>query len=236
MDMAGKRVVRILVAVVMAGLLLGVLATPLIAESQQTWRLLHDEYSGTPADDSMDHYRDLVMSKTGDTIGSPYSMNLPSGQVVWWYTEYPAEVAVSFGTDVDWIVDLWHEAASDEQIKVELFSIGESGTYDQIAASDWIAATGSVTQVTLAGIEGKEQVVPLNSRIGLRVSWSGTEDAFTLYYYRVDADKLSRLISPSSDPGFPIPELPGMALFSIGLLLIGTLVLVSRKRQCSLTG
>ena len=218
------------IILLLAGLVVG-LVPGAGAKTAQTWRLLHDTYTGTAANDTTTHYKDLIMNKTGDTVESPYYMILPANKTVWWYAENVAQVNVSFGTDVNWKVHLYHETASDEKIKADIYSVNQTGGIDQLATSGWVTATSNNTKITVEGIKGKEQLIPQNSRIGLRISWTGSEASFNIYYYSTSNEKYSSLTSPETDPGYPVPELPTIILVFLGLLLLGGYIWLKRRRK-----
>ena len=226
-----RRFLQAILGILLVITLLASTAILVNAEGEQSWRLLHDSYSSTAANDATVHYRDVIMSKTGDTSSSPYSMSVPADQTVWWYAEYSAQLPVSFGTNVDWDIYLWHEGASDEEIKADVYSIAQDGSITHLATSGWVAATDSNTEITVQGITDQEQLTPQDSILGLRISWQGSESSFSVYYYRTDTGRLSRLASPSSDPGYPTPELPTIALLSAGLLTIGICIWFGQRKE-----
>ena len=50
-------------------------------------------------------------------------------------------------------------------------------------------------------------------------------------FYIVTADGPSYVSSPPTDPGYPVPELPTIILFSIGLLVLAGYVVLRRKNK-----
>ena len=65
--------------------------------------------------------------------------------------------------------------------------------------------------------------------LGVRVSWSGPATDAIRVYYDPTGDKSSYVKSPSADPGYPIPELSTLILFSSGLLALAGYALKRRK-------
>jgi len=64
--------------------------------------------------------------------------------------------------------------------------------------------------------------------LGVRVSWSGPASEKIRVYYDA-GDKNSYVKSPTADPGYPIPELSTLILFSSGLLALAGYALKKRK-------
>ena len=218
-----------LIGILVLGMLVLASVQVVGAETAQSWHLLDNTYTGTAAVDGTTHHKNLFMNKTGNASGE-YT-RVSTTKTVWWYAECPAQVNVSFGTGVNWKVYLYHEAASDEKIKADIYSVNQTGGIDQLATSGWVTATSGNTEITVNGLSGKEQLIFQDSRLGLRISWSGTEASFDIYYYNETNNKFSNLTSPPSDPGYPVPELSTLILFSTGLIALAGYVLLTKRRR-----
>ena len=60
---------------------------------------------------------------------------------------------------------------------------------------------------------------------------SSTINLLTYYTYDPNANGPTLINSPSTDPGYPVPELSTLLLTSVGMLMLGGFVVYSRRRN-----
>ena len=213
-------------------LLLSTFVPPAIsASSAQTWYLTPVDYVGPKANDGTEHHHDKVMSKTpvfDDHVA------FTSAKTMWWYAENPAECSLSFGVGT-WRVHLYHDKMdqSDEYgqtLTADIFKVASDGSATQIATGSSITTPSSTDTVIVCSPLGTHDFAA-GERLAVRISWSSTNQLW-IYY---SSTKPSTLQSPSSDPGYPVPELPGFALLAAGLLILIPLILSRRARNTQIT-
>ena len=215
-----------------------VLATAVLASAgmtgatdPQSWHLLDVGYTGNTAVDDTDHYKDLFMNKTGNATGSYMSLPNVTKKTTWWYAGYPAQFdGVTFGED-DWTVNISHSNYNDFFIFVDVCKVNESGEVTYLAHGNK-TASGTYTIITCSDNATTSQTFNADERLALRMYHNRTSTtAARIYYYNAGNGRLSNLTSPSSDPGYPVPELSTLILFSTGLLiLVGCVLLAKRKK------
>ncbi|RZB31407.1 MAG: hypothetical protein AEth_00737 [Candidatus Argoarchaeum ethanivorans] len=206
------------------------------AADSQSWHLLgHDEseYSGITAGNSTHHHKDLFMNKTGNATAHNH-MVLPNmtKKTTWWYAGYPAQFdGVTFGED-DWIVNISHSNYNDFSIFVDVCKVNESGEATYLAHGNK-TASGKYTTITCSDNATTNQTFNKDERLALRIyhNRTGTTTTANIYYYNAGIGRLSNLTSPSSDPGYPVPELGTFILFSTGLIALAGYVLLAKRKK-----
>jgi hypothetical protein len=199
------------------------------ATDSQSWHLLGEDnsYARVAANDSTTHRIDVNMSKTKNATKT--YKDVPSDETAWWYAEYPAQFdGVTFGED-NWIVNISHSSYDDFFIFADVCKVNESGEVTYLAQGNKIAS-GKYTIITCSDNATTSQTFNKDERLALRINHNRTTAA-RVYYYNAGTDKLSNLTSPSSDPGYPVPELSTIILFSIGLITLTGYVLLTRRRK-----
>ena len=69
--------------------------------------------------------------------------------------------------------------------------------------------------------------------LAIRLRWVDPPSSEILrIHYKAELDSDSWITSPPTDPGYPVPELSTIILFSMGLLLLGGYVWLKRRRAC----
>jgi len=227
--MKGNR--RLIVILVLATVVLGSVQV-VGAETAQSWHLLNADYEGTKAIDGTNHLVDVYMNKTGNTTTSPYSKYLNYTETMWWYAEYAAECDLTFGTG-NWTVYLDHEkidgAEVGETITAGIYKVRGDGTATLLATRSKTAVSDSTNSTIECGPVVASQDFDAGERLALRINWTCTTEELMIYYYRASDSKFSNIASPSTDPGYPVPELSTLILFSTGLLALAGYVELRRK-------
>ena len=231
MRMKGNR--RLILVLVLGTLVLASVQV-VGAETAQSWHLLNADYEGTKAIDGTTHLVNVYMNKTGNTTTSPYSKYLNYTETMWWYAEYAAECDLTFGTG-NWTVYPDHEeidgAEVGETITAGIYKVRGDGTATLLATGSKTAVSGSTSSTIECGPVVASQDFDAGERLALRINWTCTTDELRIYYYRASDSKFSNIASPTSDPGYPVPELSTLILFSTGLITLAGYVLLTKRRK-----
>jgi len=209
------------------------------AETAQTWYLTGDDKpSGAPtANDSVAHDKDNLMNKSvgvGTWTGSNFGLN--SGEPAWFYADTGAECGLGFG-EKNWTAHIRTESIEGGEIGsilcVEICKLSSDGSITFLAnGSETLTAAGSkkLWNMTCVDQDTKQDFIT-GEWLALRVFWENeTADTLTIHYKNVTGSD-SYIESPSSDPGYPVPELSTIILFSTGLLALIGYVLLTKRRK-----
>ncbi len=216
---------RGLIGVLVLGMLVFASVQVVGAQGEQTWYLTPTSYTGTPANDGTTHHHDKIMSKTQTTDDH---VAFASDKTMWWYAEHAAECGLSFGMG-SWSAHLYHDKMDvvgevGETITADVYKVAPDGTPTHIATGSNTTISGQTeTDITCSPVGSQDFAT--GERLAVRISWSST-DTIWIYY---SADKPSTLTTPPSDPGYPVPELSTLILFSTGLLALAGYVGLGRK-------
>ena len=187
----------------------------------------HDtDYGQTPADDGKTHACDKDMNKTAGTAETNATVNINSGEVAWWYDD-AAEVDSTFGEN-KWGIEFFYTSTGTGTVTVNISLVQDGGTIVKELAS----GSGSIEETEHKSFQfdildsAGNQDFSIGQRLAVNMSYIGT-GILTIDYDSPQAN--THVDSPSSDPGFPVPELPTIVLTSAGLLALAGYVLL-RKR------
>jgi len=89
--------------------------------------------------------------------------------------------------------------------------------------------TGHLWSITCEDNATTTQNFSTGDWLAVRLSWDCETDALQIHY-KAAAGSDSYIGSPSSDPDYPIPELPTVILFGVGLIVISG-YMAWRKRR-----
>ena len=201
------------------------------SSGSQSWHLLDVEYTGKIADDgTFPHHKDRFMNKTGNATKGT-STSLPGKKTAWWYAGHPAQFdGVTFGEN-HWIVTINHSKTGGYTIFANVSKVNDStGEVTYLANGSESASSLGVTIITCYDNPNTNQIFNANERLALRIYHNST-NARSIYYYNVTKEYYSNLTSPTSDPGYPVPELPTIILVSAGLLILAGYVYVGRRSK-----
>lgn len=203
----------------------------------QTWYLTSKfNATGTPiANDGQTHVRDNLMHK-GSRTGSGTYFNLNSTEVAWFYADTGAECDLGFG-ESSWEAHIRTEGIEDDELghnlSVEICRLnGSTGDVTVLANNhtQQLTAVGSKHLWNITCNAATTQDFSTGDWLAVRLSWDCTTDPLQIYY-EAEAGSDSYIESPASDPGYPIPELSTILLFSLGLLVIAGYVGWLRRRD-----
>ena len=203
------------------------------AAGEQSWHLLDDVYTGTVASDGTYHYKDLFMNKTGNATGQYMVLPNVTEKTTWWYAEYPAQIdGVTFGED-HWILNISHGPTESCTIWANMCKVNDSTgevTYLANGSVSDLPTEQRVTIITCCDVGETNQTFNINERLALRIYHNRT-GTLQIHYYDATDGKCSNLTSPSSDPAYPVPELPTLVLFSAGLLILAGYAYMTRRNR-----
>jgi hypothetical protein len=224
--------IKLLVTVFLAMVVLATSVQVVGAAGEQTWHLLDGLYSGETADDGteIEHHKDLFMRRAGEADSQ--KARCTNGKAIWWYAECAAECNLGFGSS-SWTVVLCHETikedTTDKLLEAKIFKVEDDGSATLLASGEQ-PTVKDTTSTTITCASSGGQNIEKGERLALRIYPQVDED-FDIYYYEGEGseEKNSKLQSPSSDPGYPYPELPSLLLFSTGLLALAGYVLLTKR-------
>ena len=209
-------------------------------QSQQVWYLTSEpKPSGAHnATDSLTHKVDNLLHKDiGKKTGGDRSFNLNSTEVAWFYADTGTECGLSFGEYI-WATYIRTEAIEGDEIghnlTVEICKLNES-TGDITVIADKTTKLNVTTDakhlwiITCEDNGSSTQDFSADDWLAVRLSWDCPTDELQIYY-EIEEHSNSYVKSPSSDPGYPVPELPTLILFSSGLIILAGYVLLKRRR------
>jgi hypothetical protein len=193
----------------------------------QTWYLTSEtNATGTPiANDGLTHKKDNLMHK-GSRSGDDTLFNLNYTKVAWFYADTGADSGLGFG-EKSWEAHIRTEKVDGDEVghnlKVEICKLNGSTGDVTVLASHTQQLTAEETKhlwnITCEDNGSTTQDFSTGDWLAVRLSWNCATDPLQIYY-KAEAGSDSYIESPSSDPGYPIPELPTVILFGLGLLVI----------------
>ena len=217
---------RVVLIGLLALVLVSLVTVSVGAGVSQTWYFTGRAYAGSPANDGTRHSCDNFMTKS-----------LPHGplklewigeickrtRTAWWYAERPAGADVAFGEGT-WHVNLWYwNSFRSGTLYADVYSVRPDGQIDRLLASGSVPITAvcKLQSVSIACSDAPgPQTVLEGYRLAVRLKYE-TDYPFDgmLVFYNCPKWP-SSLVSPATDPGYPLPELPTVALLGSGLVLM----------------
>ena len=169
------------------------------------------------------------MSKTLTATKTSKSLN--HAKTMWWYAECPAQYDLTFPAGGDWIVRIDHEQRSGWAWYADVYKVASDGTAISFASGTAPASNTESGVTTITCHQGAAQTFNIASgdRLALRIKHDDSTEEVTTYFYK--DTHLSNLTTPSSDPGYPVPELSTLLLLLIGLIALTGYVLLTKKRN-----
>lgn len=200
--------------------------------NQQTWYFTNDTAIGPTW--SATYNRNMTKGVEGGDV----KITLAPGERVWFYADQLAECNVSFPAGA-WNVSYWVNATnltdSGKTISTRIHGINSTGFRLSSATgyksgSSTVQTPGSIEKVTESLNVTTGFTVPKDGRFAVEVLWQSDANGSLEVYCSPPGKDSGMVTSPSSDPGWPIPELPTILLFSVGLLVIAGYVGWWRRR------
>jgi hypothetical protein len=196
------------------------------ADGSQSWYLTNTAAS-LHADDGTLHACDNIMRKLEQTGGSKIGPIVGSS-TAWWYSESATECDVAFG-EKKWSLELNLDGFGWGNVRAQVWSVDESGHMERLLAEgmehiNW----GFYPELTIEcyDYEPTQQTVLKDHRLALRLIFKGL--GFASLFTCAECFGTGILYSPETDPGFPLPELPAIALLASGLGCLAGYVVLRR--------
>ena len=106
-----------------------------------------------------------------------------------------------------------------------------SGSLGYARGTYTVSSPESLEEVTETLGPTESFTVPEGGRFALEVLWSGIASGNLQIHCNPPGEHPSMVTSPSTDPGYPVPELPTIILLSVGLLALGGYAWLKRGRK-----
>lgn len=215
-------------------MIVSAMAVPMLsATGEQSWNLLDDVYTGMVAGDGTYHYKDLFMNKTGNATGRYMVLPNVTKNTIWWYAEYPAQIdGVTFGK-ANWTVNISHGPTGGCTIWTNVCKVNDStGEVTYLANGSVSPSEAGADTFICYDNPNTNQIFNTSERLALGIYHNRTSTTtLRIYYYNVTNGRYNNLTSPSTDPGYPVPELPTIILLSTGLLLLAGYAYMTRRNR-----
>jgi hypothetical protein len=200
----------------------------LAVPNQQTWYFTNDAVTG-PTWIEATCNRNMTKGMEGEDD----KISLVSGGHVWFYADQVTDCNVTFPNGT-WNVSYWVKAADADkgmQVTTRLHGINSTGA--KLSGSPYAEGNYTITSKFSEEVTGFSNpagfTIPEGGRFAIEILWdSDASLSLELYCNRV-AEDASQVTSPTSDPGYPIPELPTVLLLGLGLLVFVGYVRLRRR-------
>ena len=204
--------VRKLFAIALVLMALVSIFVPVASAKSQTWYLCGGTFSSC-----------LDLEKTVPPDGT---VEIPNGgNFARWFAG-PAQCSLTMGGGT-WTLDLDYDAPTDGgTIDISLWRADGDERWDEFFDVDNVALSGGLGTKSV-DLDAPSEDFISDEYFGLYIKWvASVSGDLTVNCGSGD----STLKTPSSDPGFPVPEMSSLVLFSVGLLaLVG--YVAYRKRE-----
>lgn len=223
--------------IVMVLILVSAMAQMVSAVGEQTWYFTGTEASGPISSGNPDYNKIMTKEVEGENV----VITLAPGERVWFYADQLAQCDVRFPKD-KWSVTYWVKALNSGEA-------GQGCVYNRLC---YIDSTGTPTTASSSNVyeaitnpQNIEEIeegwfadndvlaftVPEGGRLAIEVLW-GSEPLGNLEIHcNPSGEPVSKVTSPSTDPGYPVPELPTLILFSAGLLILAGYAYMGRRNK-----
>jgi hypothetical protein len=240
---------KVMSVLLVAALLLVALAVPIYAVGSQVWYFTGDDITIPPyvqANGPTTHAGDKIMTKG---VHATYAGNVVIGNgggaanEAWWYADEDATTGMGFGEEkwyqVTWVYDcvIPGGTATDTGIlRTTVVNVHTDGSTTDLATSDLVVVEGmgGVIWGDVPDIGATTQDFVAGDRVAVRVELltghpPGT-DSIAIHY----GAGCSQISSPTTDPGYPQPELATVVLLGTGLACLAGYMGVRRYRASHL--
>ncbi|MFC2071783.1 hypothetical protein ACFLUU_03575 [Chloroflexota bacterium] len=168
----------------------------------------------------------------GDTTRDAGTLEIEQGPNLIWQSDEVASIDVTFASDLWSVVVLTDTAPStDNMFRGYLGTWDAYGGFVQINWWNWMG-DGSTTSFSHSFNPGPF-TVPTDHNLAFRLINVGdaTNENITVKL----GSNFSYVISPTSDPGYPVPELPTLVLGGIGLVVLSAYIWFRRRKLLATT-
>ena len=227
--------IRLIGILVLAMVVLAMVQVVGAAPDSQTWCFTNTEASAPIYTDA--NYNKIM---TKGVEGGDDTITLAPGERVWFYADQVAQCEVGFPED-KWSVACWVKAlhsgeAGEGRVYTRLCYVDSAGSSTMVSssASEAITTPQSIEEIVEDWFT-KNNVgsftVPDGGRLAVEVYWGSSPLGNLEIHCNPSGERASKATSPSSDPGYPVPELSTLLLFFTGLLTLAGYVLLTKKRN-----
>jgi hypothetical protein len=206
------------------------------ATGEQTWYFTETEASDNISSSNPTY--NMIMTKGAE--GGNNVITLQPRERVWFYADHVAQCDVGFPED-KWSVAYWVKALNSSEagegcVYTRLCYIDSTGSFTMASnsASEAITTPQNIEEIVenwFADNNVLAFTVPEGGRLAIEVLW-GSNPLGNLEIHCNPPDKpASKVTSPSTDPGYPVPELSTLVLFSAGLLILAGYAYMGRGNK-----
>lgn len=213
-----------------------VLVATASASGQQTWNFTNNEISAsTNCSDA-----DYNVSMMKGLEGGDYTITLAKGERVWFYADQVAQCGVTF-PDGKWNVSYWVKALNVSETgkgrvytRIGYVDANGNGNLMSSSSSEAITNPQNLEEIVEDWFKNNDVpsfTVPEGCRLAVEVFWGSSPLGSLEIHCNPSGKPSGNVTSPSSDPGYPIPELSTLMLLSLGLIaLLGYVHLKKRDK------
>ncbi len=201
------------------------------AAGEQTWYFT-DENALEPHSiaSGITYHKNMTKGVEGVDV----TITLAPGERVWFYADELAQCDVTFPAG-KWNVSYWiktlNTTESSTRLTTRLQNVTSGGGYTTIKEGYNTISYSADLIENVESLDAGSFTVPEGGRFAIEILWSSGA-AGNLEIHCNPPDKhASNVTSPSSDPGYPVPELSTIILFSTGLLALIGYVLLTKRRK-----
>ena len=167
--------------------------------------------------------------------GGDDKITLAPGKRVWFYADQVAVCDVTFPAG-SWDVAYWVKTLStgeaNTRLTTRLCYVSSDGTETRVKGGfNSISYSASLQENVEPLVPDDSFTVPQGGRLAIEVLWSSSAAGNLEIHCTPSGNPVSKTTSPSSDPGYPVPELSTLILFSVGLLVLVGYVGLRRRNN-----
>jgi len=198
--------------------------------NQQAWYFTNGSVTGPTGSDA-NYNRNMTKGVEGgnDTI------TLASEERVQFCADQLADGNVSF-PEGNWEVSYWlkplHEYDGFKSVNYRLQVVYPNESTSTIGTAHTQVGPAQILRETSLSIGNAGPfTVPEGGRFALELEWDSSANGNLELYCNLPDRRASQVTSPSSDPGYPIPELSTLVLLGVGLLMIVGYVALRKRKE-----
>jgi hypothetical protein len=208
-----KKVGVVLLILLGVAVITSVMALPVNALSQM-WRLDSEAHTAG-------HVQMEKIGGPGDD-GQTGQVTIPGTGYVTWFADEAAAVDVAIPTDAFWVTQIKTDMTYTDNPTASVGYSTGGGDFTPIATvrANLMQVGDNFLEIR---VQSENAVVPNSNYLALKIFGPAGKTIYT--------DGSSYLTSPSTDPGYPVPELPAFALLGTGLLLLGGYVALKKRSR-----
>ena len=198
--------------------------------NQQAWYFTNGSVTGPTGGGA-----NYTMAMTKGVEGGNDTITLAPGERVRFCADQLAGCNVSF-PEGDWNVSYWlkqlHEYDGYKGVHNRLQVVYPNMSTSTIGTVyTQLGQTQTLRELSFSMSDTGPFTVPEGGRFALELEWSSDANGNLEFYCNLPDRRASQVTSPSSDSGYPIPELPTVILFGMGLLVITGYVMLRWNRR-----